>query len=142
MDRGRPGSKHHLITDRNGIPLAVLLTGANAHDSTMFEALLDAVPSLKNRHGRPTRRPQKLHADKGYDFHKCRVACTVRGIKHRIARRGIENSSHLGKHRWVVERSIAWLHQFRRLLVRFDRRDDIHIAFLTLAAALVALRFC
>jgi len=103
IDRGRPGSKHHIMTDRNGIPLAVMLSAANVHDSNMFEPLLDAVPALKNRHGRPTRRPQKLHADKGYNYAKCRAACIARRIKHRIARRGIENSSYLRKHRWVVE---------------------------------------
>ena len=142
VDRGRPGSKHHIITDRNGIPLAVMLSAANVHDSNLLEPLLDAVPALRNRHGRPTHRPKKLHADKGYDFTKCRIACTRRRIKHRIARRGIESSSHLGKHRWVVERTFAWLHRFRRLLVRYERRPDIHLAFLFLAAAIIALRFC
>jgi len=108
----------------------------------MLETLLDSIPYLKNRHGRPTHRPKKLHGDKGYDYSKCRLACTVRHIKHRIARRGIESSSHLGKHRWVVERTFAWLHRSRRLLVRYERRDDIHVAFLFLAASLIALRFC
>ena len=55
---------------------------------------------------------------------------------------GVEGSSHLGKYRWVVERSIAWLHRFRRLLVRYERRADIHLAFLLLAAALIAFLFC
>lgn len=142
VDRGRPGSKHHIITDLNGIPLAVALTAANVHDSNMLEPMLDLIPVLRNKRGRPTHRPQKLHGDKGYDYPKCRMACTQRRIKHRIARRGIESSSHLGKHRWVVERTFAWLHRFRRLLVRFERLALIHLAFLTLAAALVAFRFC
>ena len=118
------------------------LTAANVHDSRMLEPMLDRIPALRNRHGRPTHRPKKLHADKAYDSARCRKACTQRGIRHRIARRGIESSSHLGKYRWVVERSIAWLHQFRRLLVRYERRADIHLAFMTLAAALIAFRFC
>ena len=142
VDRGRPGSKQHIMTDRNGIPLAIMLSAANVHDSNMFEPLLDAVPTLKNRHGRPTRRPKKLHADKGYDYVKCRAACTARRIKHRIARRGIENSSHLGKHRWVVERTFVWLYRFRRLLVRYERYASIHFVFLFLAAVLIAFRFC
>jgi len=131
-----------VITDRKGIPLTCALTAANLHDSNILETLLDTIPALKNRHGRPTRRPKKLHADKGYDFEKCRTACRLRHIKPRIARRGVESSSHLGKHRWVVERTIAWLHRFRRLLVRYERRADIHLAFLLLACALIALRFC
>lgn len=142
VDRGRPGSKHHLITDRNGIPLVVGLTAANVNDCKMLEYMLDHLPSLRNLHGRPTCRPQKLHADKGYDFPFCRQACTVRHIKHRIARRGVDSSTHLGKHRWVVERTFAWFHRYRRLLVRYERRADIHLAFFTLAAALIAFRFC
>ena len=108
----------------------------------MLEYMLDHLPSLRNLHGKPTCHPQKLHADKGYDYPFCRQACTVRHIKHRIARRGVESSAHLGKHRWVVERTFAWLHRYRRLLVRYERRADIHLAFLTLAAALIAFRFC
>lgn len=126
----------------NGIPLVVALTAANVHDSRMLEPMLDQIPALRNRRGLPTHRPKKLHADKGYDFPRCRKACSLRGIRHRIARRGIENSSHLGKYRWVVERTFAWLHRFRRLLVRYERRADIHLAFLTLAAAIIAFRFC
>src|SRR5699024_10211772 len=55
---------------------------------------------------------------------------------------GIVSSSHLGKHRWVVERTFAWFHRYRRLLVRYERRADIHLAFFSLAAALIAFRFC
>lgn len=66
----------------------------------------------------------------------------LRNIIPRIARRGVESSSHLGKHRWVVERTFAWLHRYRRLLVRYERRADIHSAFLTLAVALIAFKFC
>ena len=84
VDRGRPGSKHHLITDRNGIPLVVGLTAANVNDCKMQEYMLDHLPSLRNLHGRPTCHPQKLHADKGYDFPFCRQACTVRHIKHAL----------------------------------------------------------
>jgi hypothetical protein len=61
-DRGRPGTKRHLITDRRGIPLAFALTGANVHDSVPFEELLDAVPHVGGKRGRPRRRPDKLHA--------------------------------------------------------------------------------
>ena len=72
-------------------------------------------------------RPCELHADKGYDFPFCRQACTVRHIEHRIARRGVDSSTHLGKHRWVVERTFAWFHRYRSLLVRYERRADIQL---------------
>ncbi|WP_397245365.1 IS5 family transposase [Paracoccus mutanolyticus] len=111
-DRGRPGTKRHIITDRRGIPLTVRLSGANLHDSRMLEPLLDAIPPVQGKRGRPRKRPGKLHADKGYDYARCRRACSKRSIKHRIARKGVESSAHLGKHRWVVERSFAWLSQY------------------------------
>src|SRR6202048_5416539 len=74
-DRGKPGTKRHLVTDRRGIPLAFLLTGANVHDSVPFEELLDAIPPVAGKLGRPRRRPEKLHADKAYDHRRCRNAC-------------------------------------------------------------------
>jgi transposase len=138
-DRGRPGTKRHLITDRRGIPLAFLLTGANVNDSVPFERLLDAVPSVTGKRGRPRRRPGKLHADKAYDHRRCRRACHRRGIRPRIARRGVESSQRLGRHRWVIERTFAWLNRFRRLAIRYERRLDIHHAFTAIACSLICL---
>jgi transposase len=126
-DRGRPGTKRHLVTDRRGILLAFILTGANVHDSIPFEDLLDAVPPVAGKRDRPRRRPDKLHADKAYDYRRCRRACLRRQIKPRIARRGIQTSQKLGHHRWVIERSFAWFNKFRRLTIRYERRLDIHL---------------
>ncbi len=104
--------------------------------------MLDAIaPVRSRRRGRPRHRPQKLHADKAYDYARCRRACTARHIQHRIARRGIESRDRLGRHRWVVERTFAWLARFRRLTIRYERRIDIHLGFLTLGCALVCLYF-
>jgi transposase len=100
--------------------------------------MLDAVPSIGNgRRGHPRRRPANVHADKGYDFTRCRRACAARRIKHRIARIGVESKARLGRHRWVVERTFAWLAQYRRLIVRYERRADIHRAFFTLGCSLI-----
>jgi transposase len=141
-DKGKPGSKHHLVVDRHGIPLAVAVTAANVHDSRMLAPLLDAiVPVRTGRRGRPRCRPAKLHADKGYDYRRCRDACVARGIRHRIARKGIESKQHLGRHRWVVERTFAWLARYRRLTVRYERRVAMHRAFLHLAAALICFNY-
>jgi IS5 family transposase len=104
--------------------------------------MVDAVPAVKGprgRPGRPRRRPAKLHADKGYDYPRCRRALRRRGITPRIARRGVESSIKLGRHRFVVERSLAWLVGYRRLQVRYERRADILTAFLQLACALICL---
>lgn len=125
------------MVDRAGLPLATLLTGANRHDSVVFEALLDAIPSIKTPAGQRRKRPAKLHADKAYDIPRCRRALAQRRIAGRIARKGIETSERLGRHRWVVERTLAWLNRFRRLRVRDERRADIHQAFLTLGCALI-----
>jgi transposase len=140
-DRGKPGTKRHLLTDRQGIPLAALLTGANRQDSILLEPMLDAVPPITQPSGQRRRRPAKLHADKAYDFPRCRQALTRRHIQSRIARRGIESSARLGRHRWVVERTLAWLSRFRRLTIRYERRADIHQAFLTLGCALICFNY-
>lgn len=128
------------MTERGGLPLATLLTGANRHDSLVFEQLIDAIPLIRqpNRHRR--KRPEKGHADKAYDIPRCRTALTTRRIKVRIARKGIDSSQRLGRHRWVVERTLAWLNRFRRLTIRYERRADIHQAFLTLGCALICFR--
>ncbi len=123
------------------------LSGANRHDSMMLGATLDAIPPVRlGKRGRPRRRPRKLHADKAYDSRRCRAECRARGIQPRIARKGTDNSQRLGRHRWVVERTHAWMARLRRLAVRYERRDDIHLAFATLGCALVCLnqihRFC
>ncbi len=99
------------MADRNGVPLAVVLTGANVHDCMVLEELVDAIEPIKRPgRGRPRKRPKKLHADKAYDTKKCREALRRRRIKARIARKGVESSEKLGRHRWVVERTLllAW----------------------------------
>lgn len=130
------------MVDRAGVPLAVAVTAANRHDSRLLEPMLDAIPPLHTgRRGRPRRRPAKLHADKGYDYRRCRDACVRRGIKHRIARRGIEPNDRLGRHRWVVERTFAWLARYRRLTIRYERLVAMHRAFLHLGCALICWNY-
>ena len=146
-NRAKLGTKRHIIVDKNGTPLAVVLSGANIHDSMMLEATLDAIPCVRSgKRGRPCRKPKKLHADKGYDYKRCRDAVKKRGITPRIARRGIEQNDGFGKHRWVVERTLAWLSQYRRLRTRYEQRSDIHLAFTLIAFSLICIkqynRFC
>jgi transposase len=130
------------VVDATGIPLAIRLTAANVNDCQVFEDLLDAIPSLQGRgRGRPRRRPDKAHADKGYDYRKCRAACHRRNIRARIARRGIESKERLGRHRWVVERDFAWLNAMRRLRTRYDRRASHYLGFLQLGCALICWRY-
>lgn len=140
-DRGKSGTKRHLVVERRGIPLTIRITGANVHDIKMLETMVDAIPPIQGLRGRPRKRPDKLHADKAYAAKAVRKALRKRGIKARIARKGIDSSQRLGRHRWVVERTTAWLNNFRRLKIRYERRADIHQAFLNLGCALICLNF-
>jgi transposase len=139
-DRGRAGTKHHVLGDRDGLPLAAPLTGANRHDTVPLAELLDAVPLRADTGG--AKRPAKLHADKAYNGAPQRALAEDRGITPRFARKGIEPTDRLGRFRWTIERTFAWLHRFRRLRVRYERRADLHLAFLYLACTLITWRFC
>lgn len=106
----------------------------------VFEELVDALPPVSDKAGRPRRRPAKLHADKAHDIDRCRDHLKQRGILPRIARMGIERNDRLGRHRWVVERTHAWLAGMGKLRTRFERRIDSHLAWLSLACSIICLR--
>ncbi|MGW5645371.1 IS5 family transposase [Saccharopolyspora sp. NPDC003752] len=137
VDRGRPGSKHHVITDAQGTPLRVSLTGGNRNDITQLLPLVEAIPPVKGLRGRPPRKPRRLYADRAYDHDTYRDRLRAHGITPCIARRGDEHGSGLGKLRWVAEAAIAWLHGPRRLRTRWETRDDMHDGFLQLAHCMV-----
>ncbi|MGW1922732.1 IS5 family transposase, partial [Streptomyces massasporeus] len=138
-DRGRSGSKIHLITNRNGLPLSLGISGANMNDSLGLEPLVRGIPPIRSRHGPRRRRQAKLHADKGYDYDHPRRWLRRRGIRHRIARKGIESSTRLGRHRWVVERTVSWLAGCRRLQRRYEPKAEHLLAFVGLAALLIRI---
>lgn len=140
-DRAKAGSKHHVITDAQGIPLATALTGANAHDVTQALTLVEAIPAVRGKRGRPRRRPDELQGDRGYDSEPLRQQLRRLHIAPVLAKRGSPHGSGLGVYRWVVERTLSWLHQFRRLRVRFERSSDIHKAFLTIGCVIICSRF-
>jgi transposase len=137
VDRGKPGSKLHLVCDGGGLPLTAAVTAANVADVTMLEAVVDDIPPVRTPSGRRRVRPDKVHADKGYDSQANRAWLRRRGIRARIARRGVEPSTRLGRQRWQVERALSWLSCFRRLQVRWDRDSGRWFAFVLLACALV-----
>jgi transposase len=118
----------------------VTLTGGNRHDVTQLVPLVDAIPPIAGKVGRPIRRPKEVFADRAYDSEWHREQLRERGIEPVIAERNTEHGSGLGIYRWVVERTISWLHQFRRLRIRYERRADIHMAFLTLGCILICHR--
>lgn len=124
-----------------GVPLVVMLSGANRHDSMLFQPVLDALPAIGGKPGRPRIRPHKVHADKGYDYPKCRNYLRGRGIVPRIARRGVESRERLGLHRWVVERTLAWFNAFRKLRIRYERCADAYKGLCDIACCIICLRF-
>ena len=129
-----------MITDAGGIPLAATLTPANAHDVTQLLPMVDAIPPIRGKPGRPRRRPDAVQGDRGYDSEPHRKHLRRHRIEPILAKRGTPHGSGLGAHRWVVERTLSWLHQFRRLRVRFERCADIHEAFLSLGCTLICWR--
>jgi transposase len=146
-DRGKNGSKRHVVCDGQGTPLAITHTGANVHDSQAAIPLIDAIPSIKHPGGGRRKRPDAAFADRAYDAEeKIRVPLRQRGIQPFIAKRNTEHGSGLGVHRCVVEWAFSWLFKFRRLRVRYEKRDDIHTAFLNIGCILICCnrlaRFC
>jgi len=140
VDRGKKGSKIHLITDRTGLPLSIGISGANLHDSQALKPLVRGIPPIRSRRGPRRRRPAKLHGDKGYDYDDLRRWLRKRGIRHRIARKGIESSTRLGRHRWTIERTMSWLAGCRRLHRRYERKAGHFLAFTALACTLICHR--
>jgi transposase len=117
-----------------------LLTGGNRNDITQLLPLVDAIPPVRGRHGRPRRRPRTIYGDRAYHSREGRRELRRRGIQARIAGPKSAHGSGLGRERWVVERTIAWLHQYRRLRVRYERRAAIHEAFLHIACSLICVK--
>ena len=130
-----------MLADRQGIPLALALTPANVNDSHLLGPWLAAVPPIHRPRGRPRSRPGKLHADKGYDYPRCHAVLRARRILDRIARKTIDSGARAGRVRWVIERTLAWFAQFRRVVIRYERRLDIHEAFHLLAASVICWHF-
>jgi transposase len=140
VDRGKPGSKIHVLSERTGLPLSVAVSAANTNDSFALKPLVMAIPAIKSRRGPRRRRPDKLHADKAYDQADLRNWVRNQGIRVRIARKGIESNDKLGRHRWVIERTMAWLTGYRRLTLRYERNANHFCAFLTLGATLTCFK--
>jgi transposase len=140
-DRGKLGTKHHILTDAQGIPLAVTITGSNEADVSEAPNVINAVPPVAGKVGHPRQRPDEMYADRAYDSDRLRRYLGKLGIDPWIAERNTEHGSGLGVYRWVVERTASWLHSFRRLRLRTDRNGDVQKAFVALASAIVCTWF-
>jgi transposase len=141
VDRRKLGSKHEVLTDGQGVPLVIDVLPANTPDANQAVPLVDAVPPIAGKPGHPRRRPDKVTGDRGFDDEEERQKLRDRGIDPELAKRRTPHGSGLGVFRWVVERTNSWLHQFRRLRVRYDLRDDIHQALCNVAEIIITFRF-
>jgi transposase len=139
-DRSKCGSKHHVLTDAQGIPLNATVTAANVNEVTQVLNVLTDMPPVGGKPGPKRERPDRLQGDRGYDSEPLRVVLRWLGITPVLAERNTEHGSGLGKFRWLVERTISWLHSFGRLRRRLDRLTELQEAFLRLGCALVCLR--
>jgi transposase len=133
VDRGKPGTKHHVITDANGIPLASSVTPANVNDVTEFAPLFNKLPEVAGKVGHPRRKPDAMQGDLAYDSEPHRQGLREIGVEPVLPEKGIDDEAGLGETRWPVERTLSWAHQNRRLRIRYERRPELHQAFLTLA---------
>ncbi|WP_327425725.1 IS5 family transposase (plasmid) [Streptomyces sp. NBC_01527] len=136
VDRGKPGSKMHVLSDANGLPLIVGLSAANVHDSLALKPMVEGHQTRHDPYRGRYFKPQRLHADKAYDIPHLRRWLWGKHIGVRIARKGVESSERLGRRRWVIERTMSWLTGYRRLSPRYERQPANYLAFLGLAAAL------
>ncbi len=142
-DRAKPGTKRHLLTEGHGIPVAVVVTGANRHDMKQLAALLDATVVEPAPTGRP-----HLVLDRGYDYESCRAEAAARGYTAHIppkasAATPLPPPGHPDRHpprRWVVEVAHSWFNRFRRLLTRWEKRAATYLGFVHLAASLIIYR--
>ncbi|TWU55092.1 transposase [Rubripirellula reticaptiva] len=127
------------MTSQEGLPLEVIVSGANEHDVNFILPLVYlGLPRVGGRPGRPREYPNMVRADCGYTSKDVLVVLDATGIDAEIPQRGQDALAGLGKRRWPVERAIAWLKQFRRVGVRRDRLAETHEAFVTLACEMIA----
>lgn len=137
-DRAKRGCKRHLVTDANGIPLVVQVSPANVHDSVPTLDLLDSIPAIQGPLGRPRFRPEILQGDRAYGTPDVLAGVRDRGVKPLIPKMSSKiHGSGLGKFRFVVERTLAWFGQKRRLKICYEKTGDHFQALHDLTAAFI-----
>jgi transposase len=139
-DRSKSGSKHHVLTDAQGIPLHATVTAANVNEVTQLLDVLVNKPAVGGKPGPKRELPDRLQGDAGYDSEPLRLLLRWLGITPLLGKRKTEHGSGLGKFRWFIERTISWLHSFGRLRRRLDRLTEIQEAFLRLGCSLICFR--
>lgn len=139
VDRRKNGTKYTLLVDRDGVPLVIRAVPANRSDHLEILPAVVSFPTVGGKPGRPRTRPKKLYADAGFDCEATRTLLRWLGIEPRIRHRKGDHGSHLGRVRWVVERTISWIKGLRRMRVRYDRSETSINAWTSIAAAVVCI---
>jgi transposase len=139
VDRGKKGTKFTLLVDGNGVPLVIRAAGANQSEHREIMPTVLDCPVVGGKPGRPRELPDELYGDAGYDCEATRILLRWLGIDPHIRYSRKDHGSHLGRVRWVVERTISWIKGLRRMRIRFDRSDTSIDAWTSIAAAVVCL---
>ena len=139
VDRRKKGTKYTLLVDRDGVPLVIRAVAANRSDQLEILPAVASFPAVGGKPGHPLNHPQRLYADAGFDCEATRSILRWLGIEPHIRHRNAKHGSHLGRVRWVVERTISWVKGLRRMRVRYDRSGTSIDAWTTIAAAVVCL---
>jgi transposase len=137
VDRRKPGTKYTLLVDREGAPLVIRAVAANRSDHLEILPTVVSFPEVAGKPGRPRTHPDTLYADAGFDCEATRAVLRWLGIEPHIRYRNGTHGSHLGRVRWVVERTISWIKGLRRMRVRYDRSGTSIDAWTSIAAAVV-----
>jgi transposase len=137
VDRRKSGVKRHIISDATGIPLLVKTTPANLRDEMPAVQMVESLPAIKNPRGRPRKKPGELLGDRGYGFPWIIAAIVMKKIKSLLAPRGSPHGSGLGKRRYVIERTMAWMNNFRRLRLCYEKTGKRFQAFNELGCCMI-----
>jgi len=140
VDRRKKGTKFTLLVDRHGTPLVMQSASANTSDHRQILDTIMAFPHVGGKPGRPKELPDKLYGDAGYDSDAARRILRMLGIEPFIRKRKSAHGSHLGKIRWVVERTISWIKGLRRMRIRYDRKSTLIDAWMKLSAAVICFQ--
>ena len=139
-DRSKEGTKRHLLTEANGLPVGLVVTGANTHDITQVEAVLRSMPFLPPDYDGDA--PHGFCADKGYESESVRTLIWRHGYADHIRSRSEERDSKINipgyrARRWVCGRTHSWMNRYRRILVRWEKKTDNYLALLHLICAIM-----
>ncbi len=136
MDRGKPGSKMHVLSDANGLPLLVGVSAGNVHDSEGLKPMVEGHQTRHDPTAAGTSSPSACMRTKPTTGMTCADGSVASASESASPAKGIESSERLGRRRWVIERTMSWLSGYRRLSPRYERDPRNYLAFLGLAAAL------